>query len=104
MVLIKMDNLRGDLKPINHEEFNEFIKCKGFKRRNECILQDLKAKFGFKPMYDRHTLTISSEDMDPTTFNSLRQAASSTGISYSVLIYAKSKERNLVKKMKKFIT
>ena len=52
-------------------------------------------------MYDRHTLTISSEDMDPTTFNSLRQAASSTGISYGVFIYAKNKERNFVKKDEK---
>ena len=64
---------------------------------NEYKLKDLKAKFGFKPMYDRRTLTISYEDMDPTTFNSLRQAASSTGISYGVLIYAKNKKRNFFK-------
>ena len=30
-----MDNLREvDLKPINHKEFNEFRKGKGFKGRN----------------------------------------------------------------------
>ena len=52
-------------------------------------------------MYDRRTLPISSEDMDPTTFNSLRQAAGSIGISYGVLIYAKNKERNFVKKDEK---
>ena len=101
MLLIKMDNLCGDLKPISHKEFNEFIKGKGFKGRNEYKLKDLKAKFGFKPMYVRRTLPISSEDMDPTTFNSLRQAASSIGISYGVLIYAKNKERNFVKKDEK---
>ena len=66
MLLIKMYNLCGDLKPISHKEFNDFIKGKGFKGRNEYKLKDLKAKFCFKPMYDRHTLTISSEDMDPT--------------------------------------
>ena len=92
-----MDNLRGDLKPISRKEFNEFIKGKGFKGRNEYKLKDLKAKFGFKPMYDRRTLTISSEDLEPTTFDSLRQAASSTGISYGVLRYAENKERNFVK-------
>ena len=58
MLLIKMDNLHEvgpvrDLKPISHKEFNEFIKGKGFKGRNEYKLKDLKAKFGFKPMYDR---------------------------------------------------
>ena len=52
-------------------------------------------------MYDRRTLTISSEDMSSTTFDSLRKAASSTGISYGVLIYAKNKERNFVKSNKK---
>ena len=101
MLLIKMDNLHGDLKPISHKEFNEFIKGKGFKGRNEHSLKDLMVKFGFKPMYDRRALTISSEDMDPTTFNSLRQAASSTGISYGVPIYAKNKERNFIKKDEK---
>ena len=33
-------------------------------------------------MYDRRTLTISSEDIYPTTFDSLRKAAKATGISY----------------------
>ena len=84
-----------NLKPISHKEFNEFIKGKGFKRRNE---YKLKVKFGFKPMYDRRMLTISSEDMSPTTFDSLRKASKATGISYGVLIYAKNKERNFVKK------
>ena len=107
MLLIKMDNLRGELKPksglrlISHKEFNEFIKGKGFKGRNEYKLKDLKAKFCFKPMYDRRTLTISSEGKSPTTFDSLRKAAAATGISYRVLIYAKTKERNFVKKDEK---
>ena len=54
-------------------------------------------------MYDRCTLTISSEDLKPTTFDSLRKASKSTGISYGVLIYAKNKERNFVKSNEKFI-
>ena len=97
MLLIKMENL----KPISHKEFNEFIKSKGFKGRNEYKLKDLKAKSGFKPMYDRRTLTISSKDLEPTTFDSLRKASKATGISYGVLIYAKNKERNFVKSNEK---
>ena len=86
-----------NLKPISHKEFNEFIKGKGFKGRNEYKLKDLEAKFGFKPMYDRRTLTISSEGMSPATFDLLRKASKATGTSYGVLIYAKNKERNFVK-------
>ena len=54
----------GDIKPISHKQFNEFIKGKGFKGRNDYKLKELKAKFGVKPMYDRRTLVISSEDME----------------------------------------
>ena len=32
-----------NLKPISHKEFNEFIKGKGFKGRNEYKLKDLTA-------------------------------------------------------------
>ena len=87
----------GDLKPISHKQFNKFIKGKGFKGRNDYKLKELKAKFGFKPMYDRRELVISSEDMEPTTFNSLRKAAKATGVSYGILRYAKNKERDFVK-------
>ena len=100
MLLLKMENL----KPISHKEFNEFIKGKGFKRRNEYKLKELKAKFGFKPMYDRHTLMISSEDMSPTTLDSLRKAAKATGISYRFLYMQRTRKEISLKKMKKFIT
>ena len=91
----------GDLKPISHKQFNEFIKGKGFKGRNDYKLKELKAKFGLKPMYDRRTLVISSEDMEPTTFDSLRKAAKAISVSYGALRYAKNKERNFVKKDEK---
>ena len=97
----------GDLKPISHKQFNEFIKGRGFKGENDYKLKELNAKFGFKPMYDKpvydrnktnnpilnltpenitqhsridRTLIISSEDMEPTTFNSLRKAAIAIGV------------------------
>ena len=37
------------LRPIPHKEFNEFIKGKGFKGRNNYKLKELKAMFGFRP-------------------------------------------------------
>ena len=100
MLLIKMENL----KPISHKEFNEFIKGKGFKERNGYKLKDLKAKFGFKPMYDRRTLTISSEDLEPTAFDSLTKASKATGISYGVLIYMQRTRKEIsLSQEKKFI-
>ena len=48
----------GDLKSISHKQFNDFIKGKGFKGRNDYQLKELKAKFGVKPMYNRRTLVI----------------------------------------------
>ena len=62
-----------DLKPISHKKFNEFMKGKGFKGRNNYKLKELKDKFSFQPMYNEGTLVISSEDMEPTEFHSLRR-------------------------------
>ena len=61
-----------DLKPISHKKFNEFMKGKGFKGRNNYMLRDLKAKFGFKSLVERRVLVVSSEGMEPTTFDSMR--------------------------------
>ena len=49
-----------DLTPIRHKEFNEFIKGKGFKGRNNYKLRDLKSMFGFKPMVTGSSVTISA--------------------------------------------
>ena len=48
-------------------------------------------------MYDRRTLVISSEDMEPTTFDSLRKAAKAISVAYGTLRYAKNKERDFLK-------
>ena len=95
-----------NLKPISHKEFNEFIEGKEFKGRNEHSLNDLKAKFGFKPMYDRRTLTISSEGMSPNTFDSLKKAekllklpAYHTGFLYM----QRTRKEISLSQMKKFI-
>ena len=93
----------GDLKPISHKEFNEVIKRKGFKGKNDFKLKELKAKFGFKTMYDKGTLVISSEDMEPATFDFLRKASKAISVSYRALRYAKNKDRILLKNMRRYM-
>ena len=86
-----------DLCPIRHKEFNEFIKGKGFKGRNNYKLRDLKATFGFKPMIARSPVTISSDELEPTRFDSMSKASTSTGIPYVILLYAKKNSKDRVK-------
>ena len=83
-----------DLTPITHKEFNEFIKGKGFKGRNNYKLKDLKATFGFKPMITGSPVMISSDGMKPMRFDSLSKASTSTGIPYVTLLYAKKNSRH----------
>ena len=87
---------RPELRPITHKEFNEFIKRKGFKGRNNYKLRDLKVMFGFKPMITGSPVTISSDGMEPMRFDSMSQASTSTGIPYVTLLYAKRNSRNQV--------
>ena len=55
-----------DLTPITHKKFNEFIKGKGIKGRNNYKLRNLKAMFGFKPMIIGSPVTISSDRWNGT--------------------------------------
>ena len=98
-----MDNNYKDLMPIRHKEFNEFIKGKGFKGRNNYKLKDLKAMFGFKPMITGSPLTISSDELEPTRFDSILKASTSTGIPYVTLLYAKKNFKDRVNLMGKNI-
>ena len=66
---------KGDLTPIRHKEFNEFMKGKGFKGRNNYKLRDLKAMFGFKPMITGSSVTVSSDGMEPKRFDSMSKAS-----------------------------
>ena len=86
-----------DLTPITHKEFNEFIKGKGFKGRNNYKLKDLKAMFGFKSMVTGSPVMISSDGMEPTRFDSLSRASTSTGIPYVTLLYDKKNSRHRVR-------
>ena len=86
-----------DLHPITHKEFNEFIKGKGFKGRNNYKLRDLKAMFGFKPMITGSPVTISSDGTEPMRFDSLSKASTSTGIPYVTLLCAKKNSRHRVR-------
>ena len=86
----------GDLTPIRHKEFNEFIKGKGFKGRNNYKLRDLKAMFGFKPIITGFPVMISSDGTEPKRFDSMMKASTSTGIPYVILLYAKKNSRHRV--------
>ena len=91
---------REELKPISHKDFNEFIKGKGFTKRNDYKLKDLKAMFGFKPLKERVRLVVSSEDppMKPTHFNSMKQATECVGVRPGAIWYAKSRGKSTFKK------
>ena len=78
-----------ELKPISHKECNEFIKGKGVVGRNQYRLKELKAMFGFKPLSSKSSLTLSSDSLQPTRYDSMSQASMSTGIPYAPLLYIK---------------
>ena len=61
-------------------------------------MKELKAIFGFKPLYDRRPLVISSEDMEPTTFDSMRKAAKAISVTEGAIRHAKNIGRDFVKK------
>ena len=84
------------LRPITHKEFNEFIRGRGFKGRNNYKLKDLKAMFGFKPMVTGSSVTISSNGLEPTRFDSMSKASTSTGIPYATLLYAKKNSKSRI--------
>ena len=91
------------LCPVRHKEFNEFIKGKGFKGRNNYKLADLKTMFGFKPMVTGSPVMISSDQLEPMRFNSMSEASTSTGIPYVTLLYATNNSRHQVALMEKNI-
>ena len=92
-----MDNNYKDLTPIRHKEFNEFIKGKGFKGRDNYKLKDLKAMFGFKPIITGSPVMISSDELEPTRFNSISKASTSTGMPYVTFLYAKKNSKDRLK-------
>ena len=92
-----MENNCKDLCPIKHKEFNEFIKGKGFKGRNNYKLRDLKAMFGFKPMITGSPVAISSDELEPMKFDSMSRASTSTGIPYVTLLYVEKNSKDRVR-------
>ena len=83
----------NELTPVTHKEFNEFIKGKGVKGRNDYKLKELKAMFGFRPINMCKPISISLEGKEPTTYDSISIASTSTGIPYCMLMYAKRKRK-----------
>ena len=53
--------------------------------------------FGFKPMVTGSSVTIFSYGTEPTRFDSISKASTSTGIPYVTLLHAKKNSRNRVR-------
>ena len=52
---------------------------------------------GFKPMITGSPVTISSDGMEPTRFDSLSKSSASAGIPYITPLYAKKNSRHRVR-------
>ena len=52
--------------------------------------------FAFKPMITGSPVTISSDELEPMTFNSMSKASASMGIPYVTLLYAKKNSKDRV--------
>ena len=53
--------------------------------------------FGFKPMITGSLVMISSDGTEPTRFDSISKASTSTGMPYVTLLYAKKNSRHRVR-------
>ena len=53
--------------------------------------------FGFKSMSTGSPVMISSDELEPTTFDSMSKASTSTGVPYVTLLYAKKNSRHQVR-------
>ena len=53
--------------------------------------------FGFEPMITRSPVTISSNELEPTRFDSMSKASSSMGIPYATIPYAQTNSRHRVR-------
>ena len=52
--------------------------------------------FGFKPMVTGSSVTISSDGLEPTRFDSVSKAPAFTRIPYATLLYAKMNSRSKI--------
>ena len=52
--------------------------------------------FGFKPMITGSSAMIFSNRLEPTRFDSMSKASTSTGIPYATLLYAKMDSRSRI--------
>ena len=80
-----------ELIPISHRDFNEFIKGRGFVRRNSYKLRDLKAFFGFKPIVTRNQVIVTIKDGEKLGSMILCQKLQCL-LEYHILLYNKQRE------------
>ena len=90
--IVSKDDLKDNLIPISHKDFNEFIKGKGFTGRKNYKLKELKAMFGFKPLTYKNQTTVNIDDgKECKDYESISKTLIGSGIPYTTLIQAKKK-------------
>ena len=92
-----VENKNRELIPISHKDFNEFIKGKGFKGRNNYKLKELKGMFGFKPLTKKNQVTVTIDDgKEFVTYGSMLRASLAAGIPYPTLQQVKRKSKSSI--------
>ena len=88
----------GDLREISCEEFERYLRIKKPIEEN-----NLNAMFRFKkkgPITTRIPLIIRSDDVEPSRYEFLTDAAKDIGVVKQTLIYAYKNKRPLITKRK----
>ena len=84
-----------DLIPIIQKDFEKFIKGKGVKGWNNYKTRDLKAMFGFKPMFSGQRIILSLGGGDPIVYDSMTKASEATGVPISTIALAKERTKTI---------
>ena len=75
-----------DLITITQKDFEKLIKGKRVKGRNNYKTRDLKAMFGFKPMFSGQRIILSLGGGDPIVNDSMTKASEATGVPVWMLL------------------
>ena len=93
----------GDLREISCEEFEMYLKVKKIIERNIYEDNDSNTMFRSKkrgPIATRILLIIRSDDMEPTRYEFLTDAAKDIGVTKETLIYTHKNKRPSITKRK----
>ena len=81
--------------PITQKDFEKFIKGKGVKGWKNYKTRDLKAMFGFKPMFSGQRIILSLSGGDPIVYDSMTKASEATGVPISTIALTKERTKTI---------